>query len=109
MWKNAAFISIFLFMASCEKKMPVELDTTGTCISDVVVATITGESGIIRLLGNEWVIDAAKPNGTDRYFACNLPEDYKQANKPIVFDAKIYEVPPNVRVIGSPITITKIF
>lgn len=43
-----------------------------------------------------------------RYFACNLPEPVRKTGTKVVFNAEEFAPPPNVRLAGVPIKLTKL-
>ena len=43
-----------------------------------------------------------------RYFACNLPEQARKTGTKVVFNADEFAPPPNVRLAGVPIKLTKL-
>jgi hypothetical protein len=90
-------------LTGCRK----EDEVVATCISDVIVGKIIQGEGEIKLIGSSWVIDVSNTGG--RYFACNFPEEYQVENKIIIFDADVYQIPPNMRLVGTPIIITHIY
>ncbi len=106
--KYFIFFLLLVSIFSCDRK-GIQLDTSGSCVSNTVVKEWKNLSGTVEIAGNEVVIDVAGANSTLRFYPCNLPGPYQQKGKLIRFDAREYEVPPNVRVIGTPIIITQIY
>lgn len=94
---------LFILITGCKKNDEV----VATCISNVIVDKIEQAEGEIRLIGSSWVIDVNSTGG--RYFACNFPEHLQIENTLIVFDADVYQIPPNLRLVGTPIIITHIY
>ncbi|RRB04915.1 hypothetical protein [Larkinella rosea] len=43
-----------------------------------------------------------------RYFACNLPEQVRKTGTKVVFNAEEFAPPPNVRLAGVPVKLTKL-
>ncbi len=66
------------------------------------------QSGTIMTKGGSWVIREtdAKGNVTD-YYAENLADEFKKDGLKVKFKGFLTEIPSNVRLIGKPITITK--
>ena len=66
------------------------------------------EGSVTKLL-EVWVINVKNNDKQVRCLPCNLPESFKVENREIKFDASFLEIPPNVRMIGQPIEIKKIY
>ncbi|MGV3558518.1 hypothetical protein [Larkinella arboricola] len=43
-----------------------------------------------------------------RYFACNLPDQARKTGTKVVFNADEFAPPPNVRLAGVPVKLTKL-
>ncbi|CAN5268056.1 hypothetical protein BH23BAC1_BH23BAC1_37360 [soil metagenome] len=100
------FLIAFFIFSGCRKE---DDNVIETCISERVVDQLILAEGIIVLIGNTWVIDVNTPQNSGRYFACNFPENLKIENQTITFDANVFEIPPNMRLVGTPIIITRIY
>lgn len=97
--------SLFIF-SGCRKDDDENIET---CISERIVDRLIEAEGLILLIGNTWVIDVDIPGPSGRYFACNFPDNLKIENQTIVFDANVFEIPPNMRLAGTPVIITRIY
>lgn len=80
-------------------------DEQSYCVSRDVVDQLSRTSGRVDRLANAYVIRT----GQHTYYACNLPEAYQRDGSSIRFDAEVYRIPANVRLLGTPILITKIY
>lgn len=75
------------------------------CVSRDVVNTLSRISGRVDRVAEMYVIRTSRQT----YYACNLPDDYKRPGQSIRFDADVYRIPENVRLVGTPVLITKIY
>jgi hypothetical protein len=75
------------------------------CFSTRVVQELTRVDGQVEKVANFYVIQT----GEQRYSTCGLPPKLRVAGTQIQFDAKVYEIPPNVRLGATPIRITRIY
>lgn len=60
--------------------------------------------GTIRLIGDVFVIEVALENGITRYLPVMLPESFRKEGLHIHFSGTLGNIPPNVRMVGTPIT-----
>ncbi|MBK7147424.1 MAG: hypothetical protein IPH78_01065 [Bacteroidetes bacterium] len=70
---------------------------------------IDNVKGKVSLLtnGETWVlVPADNPNG--RYISQQLPEEYKKDGLAVVFSGWVGKIPPHVRMMGTPLKLTKI-
>ena len=75
------------------------------CFSTRVVAELTYAEGQVEKVADFYVIQA----GEQRYSTCGLPPELLMAGTRVRFDAKVYEIPPNVRLAATPIRITRVY
>ncbi len=68
-------------------------------------AMVTDVEGVISKVGDYFVITV--PNGT-RYFPQNLPDNFRYPNVRVRISGTIGEIPPNVRMVGTPLMINRI-
>ncbi|PTX22265.1 hypothetical protein C8N40_10187 [Pontibacter mucosus] len=66
-------------------------------------------NGRVYQIADLWVIDVLLNEKIVRCSPCNLPDELKIENLNIVIDANFYQIPPNVRMVGTPIEITQIY
>jgi hypothetical protein len=104
--KKIVFIWFLLAFAGCKDDNSEQIPADPQhCVSKEVVNTLSRVEGSIERFENIYLIQTSQ----QRYYACNLPEDYKSVGKKIIFDAREYRIPPNVKVLGIPIIITKVY
>lgn len=65
--------------------------------------------GSVTKMLEVWVINVKNNEKAVRCIPCNLPENFKVENQEIKLDASFLEIPPNVRMLGQPIEIKKIY
>jgi hypothetical protein len=66
-------------------------------------------SGVIMMKADEWVIRVTNgPNDVTDYYPKNLGEEFKVEGLAVQFNGTLGEIPPNVRMMGRPITLTEI-
>jgi hypothetical protein len=58
--------------------------------------------------GETWVI-VPDDNENMRYISRQLPEEYKKNGLPITFDGWIAKIPPHIRLLGTPLKLTKVW
>lgn len=104
LFKFYILVMLPVLLTGCKKDIPVK----ESCYTDVVIDNLEREEGEIKLMGSSWVIEISNSAKAGRYLACNFPEHLKNENLQIIFDAKVYQTPPNLRLAGIPIIITKI-
>lgn len=104
--KNVWFIFILFVLFACKDDDAEELrEEGGHCVSKEVVNTLSEVEGTIEQFEHFYLINTSQR----RYYACNLPDEYKTAGKNIRFDAREYKIPPHVKLMGIPIFITRIY
>lgn len=70
---------------------------------------IKNEKGKVTVLANgeTWVIvPADNPNG--RYISQQLPDEFKKDGLPVVYSGWVGKIPPNVRMLGTPLKLKSI-
>ncbi len=93
-------------MMSCNKdEEPIAV----SCISDQIVDSLVGIEGKVLPINEQWFIEVNDGTHTGRYFDCNFPEHLKIESSSLVFDTYVFAIPPNVRLMGTPISITKVY
>ncbi len=75
------------------------------CFHTQVVQQLTHAEGQVEKVADFYVIETEE----QRYSACNLPEELMAAGTRVRFDANVYQIPPNFRLVGTPIKITRIY
>lgn len=66
--------------------------------------TITNVNGVIHFLNNnELVVIIPDDNPNQRYIASNLPEEYKKDGLHVTMSGDVGKIPPNVRMMGTPL------
>lgn len=68
-----------------------------------ITSVVYRQEGIIKKFGEDpdvYIIEAE--NGTRRYLPAIIPEDFKQHNLKVYFSGNAGNVPPNVRMVGTP-------
>jgi len=69
---------------------------------------ITDQKGTVRLVSDDvYALEPDSDTGT-RYLPDALPDDLKQEGLRVVFSGQVGEIPPNVRMMGTPFTVTAI-
>ena len=72
------------------------------------VPDVVDQSGTIRLIsGDVYGIVPDADTGT-RYLPDSLADEFKKDGLRVVFSGKVGEIPPNVRMMGTPLTLTAI-
>lgn len=104
--KKIWFICILFTLAACKDDDAEELPReVGPCVSKEVVNILNEVEGTVENFEQFYLIKTSQR----RYYACNLPEEYKTAGKSILFDALEYKIPPHVKLMGIPIIITRVY
>lgn len=104
--KKIWFICILFTLAACKDDDAEELSVEEShCVSKEVVNSLNGIEGTIEHFEHFYLIKTSQR----RYYAWNLPEEYKTAGKSILFDALEYKIPPHVKLMGIPIIITRVY
>lgn len=104
--KKILLIFILFTLGACRDDTSRELAGEELhCVSKDVVNTLSRVNGRIDRIANAYVIRTS----LQTYYACNLPESFKNPGRTIRFDAEVYRIPENVRLIGTPILLTKIY
>ena len=69
---------------------------------------LTNVSGTIQQLANnpKWFVIVPDFDTSIRYLPSNLPPELRQNGMRVVFSGQIGEIPPNVRLIGTPLDLT---
>lgn len=66
--------------------------------------TITNVKGVIHFLNNnELVVIIPSDNPNQRYISSNLPEEYKKEGLKVTMSGDVGKIPPNVRMMGTPL------
>ncbi|GAB3249443.1 hypothetical protein GCM10027347_06540 [Larkinella harenae] len=108
-------LSLPLLMATCQKApWENEVSVSADCTSYTgwkKAGDLHEVSGIVineaeRSQTSSWVYIQA--NETTRYFACNLPDQVRKTGTRVIFDADEFAPPPNVRLAGVPVKLTKL-
>jgi len=73
------------------------------------IITETSLEGEIDRIAGIWIINLQNNDKKVRCVPCNLPENYKEQDRIIKFDASFLEIPPNVRLVGQPIEIKRVY
>ena len=68
---------------------------------------VVSHHGVIQELDDLFVIVDETEFGT-RFFAQNLPDEFKSDGLRVVFSGRRGEIPPNVTLIGTPLTLSSI-
>lgn len=104
--KKVLLFCILLASGACQDDASEAiLDEQSYCVSRDVVDSLSRVRGRVNRLENMYMIRTSQHT----YYACNLPEAYKKDAHSIRFDAEVYRVPANVRLLGTPILITRIY
>ncbi len=75
------------------------------CFHTRVVQELTRAEGQVEKVANFYVIQSEE----GRYGTCGLPPELLVEGTRLRFDAKVYEIPPNVRLAATPIKITRVY
>ena len=69
---------------------------------------LTNASGTVQQLGNnpEWFVIVPDFDPSIRFLPSNLPPKLRQNGIRVKFSGRIGEIPPNVRMIGTPLDLT---
>jgi hypothetical protein len=90
---------------ACQEPSRESVTPQADCFSTRVVQELTRVDGQVEKVANFYVIQS----GEQRYSTCGLPPELQVAGTRIQFDAKVHEIPPNVRLAATPIRITRIY
>ena len=70
--------------------------------------TVTDVPGrVVRVMDDRWALQPENDEGT-RYAPDELPEEFRIDGLAVVFSGEIGEIPPNVRMYGTPLRLTDI-
>lgn len=91
-----------------ENTMPENTTANNTEAKTTTPIADDMQSGTIIMKADTWIIREtdAKGNATD-YYAENLADEFKKEGLKVKFKGILTEIPANVRLMGKPITITK--
>jgi len=71
--------------------------------------SISNVKGVVKFLDNkETVVIIPNDNPNGRYIASNLPEEYKVEGLKVTFSGDVGIIPPNVRMLGTPLKLKNI-
>lgn len=104
--KTLIMILSFVLFFGCEKENEPVYEN---CISNTIIEKLVEEQGEVFLMNDSWYVKINSGPNPGRYFDCHFPDHLKHENSIIVFDAHVFSIPPNVRLAGTPITITKVY
>lgn len=65
--------------------------------------TIKKQKGIIRVLNDDIAVIAIVNKEHERYISAQLPLNWRQESLHVVFTGKVGEIPPNYRMMGTPL------
>ena len=112
MFMKGLYFSIFpllmLTVSGCEKD-DLTFQLQSCQYSGTIIDTQTRKNGRIYKVADFWVIDMMVEDNVIRCSPCNLPDELKIENRNIILDADFRPIPSNVRMVGQPIEITKIY
>ena len=104
--KRILLICMFFTLTACKDDTSETLtDEQAYCVSRDVIDQLSRTRGTVDKVANIYVIKTSQRT----YYACNLPESLKKPGQSIRFDADVYRIPENVRLVGAPILLTKIY
>jgi hypothetical protein len=64
----------------------------------------------VQILANkETVVLVPESNANMRYISAQLPDEYKKEGLKVTFNGWLGKIPPNVRMMGTPLKLTKIW
>ncbi|NIO04658.1 MAG: hypothetical protein GTN74_08590 [Proteobacteria bacterium] len=71
---------------------------------------ILDERGTIQRVspGSAWYVIVPDYDKMQRFAPINLPEDFRRDGLRVLFSGRIGEIPANVRLVGTPLEITRI-
>ncbi len=104
-----AVFSLFGFRACVEEEVLQTIKVAPCTNPSENIITETAIEGEIGQIAGIWVININNNEKKVRCVPCNLPENYKISDRPIKFDASFLEIPPNVRLVGQPIELKRIY
>lgn len=90
-------LSCFLIMVKAQS-LDFQPDKNIANVKGKVQAMASGENFVI--------VPADNPNG--RYISAQLPEEYKKDGLEVKFSGVVGKIPPNARMLGTPLKITSI-
>ncbi len=65
--------------------------------------TITNAKAVIHFLNEETVVIIPDSNSSQRYIAHKLPQEYKKEGLHVTITGDAGKIPPNVRMLGTPL------
>lgn len=72
------------------------------------VGYVQSQTGVVTLIAETYVLVVTEKGETTRYLPAVLPKQFQQADKVVVFSGILGKIPPNVRLMGTPITLDTI-
>lgn len=70
--------------------------------------TIKNVKGVVqKVMDDTWVI-VPEGSGGNRYYSEQLPDEYKKDSLHVTFSGMVGKIPPNVRMVGTPLKLQKI-
>ena len=100
---------LFGFRACVEEEVLQTIRVAPCSNPSANIITETAIEGEVSQIAGIWVININNNEKKVRCVPCNLPENYKITDRPIKFDASFLEIPPNVRLVGQPIELKRIY
>jgi hypothetical protein len=99
-------------LGSCQGTIVGEDDPgidTSTFDPDSVVAVLELMQGHVKLQGSFWLLTYPRPEeGEVKLNVPDLPDSLRQDGLAVVFSGEVHPIPPYVRMLGDPFTITYI-
>jgi hypothetical protein len=97
--KKIGLIIVCIAMASLVKAQGLDFDW------DRSIAKV---KGTIKLLSEETVVIVPDDNPNGRYITEQIPAEYRKEGLKVVFSGDVAKIPPNARMIGTPIWLKEI-
>jgi hypothetical protein len=69
---------------------------------------IKNKKGIVKVFAEDAVVIIAQGNDSERYTSEQLPEDWKKDGLQVTFSGRVGEIPPYIRMIGTPLKLSSI-
>jgi hypothetical protein len=70
------------------------------------IRSIKNQKGIVKVFSEDAVVIIAEGKDSERYASSQLPTAWKQDGLHLTFSGKVGEIPPNIRMIGTPLKLS---
>lgn len=70
------------------------------------VRNIHNQKGMVKIFAEDAVVIIIEGKDSERYASPQLPDEWKKDSLRLTFSGKVGEIPPNIRMIGTPLKLS---